>query len=317
MSADGEKFDKQWKALRSFLTKKGTGSVPGKSSMRFNPFNVVRSTVTGIVDASVPNSGEVLLFEAVDYECEGVVAQGVLRRREGRVNVSDLAVAKQDGVDNTGSFHWPTEEALAYYLLKYQSNLFLPDKGSTASERMVLEIGAGSGVAGFLLNSAIHRYTENSKNTTTVILSDGNAGVCQTLDRAIHALPSKEQQTTLKSHQILWHDPSTYNTLNPSFVFGSDCFFFDQYHNQLADMLCCFKQRNSELVVVMMAPRRGNTLETFVEIIRSRQIYSDIVVEEKYDEHMWRVHEEQMAQVPEQTTQYSPDKNYPLVVIMR
>jgi len=303
-----KKFNKQWDALRSFMTKKAVPRLPGVSSMRYNPFGTVHQKVTGIVDATEIAS-EPLLFEVVDYECEGVVATGVIRRREGAVNKSDLAIAKMDAVDNTGSFHWPTEEALAYYLLKYRHTMGWPEAPH------LLEIGAGSGVTGFLLNAA-----QSPSKGQRLTLSDGNAGVCQTLRRAVMALPDIERRTLIDVAQVLWHEPASYANLSPDYVIGSDCFFFDAYHEQLADMLCAFKGRKPGLVAVMMAPARGTTLERFVKIIRERLVFRCVEVVERYDEAMWLIHMREIKEAssaPNQVQKYSSDKNYPLLVIMK
>ena len=237
----------KWSALRRFVQQRTK-----RSAMRLNPFQIFRTEAKALVDGE-EGSGEVYRDE-VFVHIEFGVAVRILRRCEHNVTQKDLSEAHLHKIDNTGHFHWPAEELLADFAMKTMN-----------PADTVLELGAGTGLAGFCLSS--HRKQ-------SVILSDGNASVVELLKKnAAHSGNGNSVRL------LRWDVPGTYLDLvdRVDVVIGADCLFFEDYHSALVQLVKNFFAAGRCRAFYIIAPSRGRSLEKWVQGLRS-SVLCDIQV---------------------------------------
>ncbi|KAG5328650.1 CMKMT methyltransferase, partial [Acromyrmex charruanus] len=214
------------------------------------------------------------------------------------------------GFNNTGNVCvWPSEECLAYYLLRNHG---------LCRNRNVLELGGGmSCLAGVLAA----KYC----NPSTVTLTDGNVtsvdnvrcivarndmthlvecGVVQWA-QAARAL----RQTMINGNRVKTRTTDE-NTRLPSglydVILSADCLFFDDARLDLVDTI--YGWLTDDGVALMMAPRRGTTFQKFAEASIKRGFIARQT--ERYDDMVWSRHLELLENSPE----YCPDLHYPVLL---
>ena len=90
---------------------------------------------------------------------------------------------------------------------------------------------------------------------------------------------------------------------------AADCLFFKDFHDALINLLCsCTK---SDGKILMMQPRRGDSLRTFTE---SASQYFKIDVEENFSDEMLSLHREYLSSFPDL---YDPDIHQQILLTLR
>ncbi|KAH0946618.1 hypothetical protein HN011_000500 [Eciton burchellii] len=216
------------------------------------------------------------------------------------------------GFNNTGNVCvWPSEECLAYYLLRNRG---------LCRNRSVLELGGGmSCLAGVL----VAKYC----NPSAVTLTDGNVtsvdnvrcivdrndmthlvecGVVQWA-RAARAL---RQAAANGNHVKTWTAEGDEDALLPSglydVILSADCLFFDDARLDLVETI--YGWLADDGVALVMAPRRGTTFQIFAEASIKRGFIARQT--ERYDDTVWSRHLELLENNPE----YCPNLHYPVLL---
>ncbi|KAL3994069.1 putative methyltransferase family protein [Acanthocheilonema viteae] len=162
------------------------------------------------------------------------------------------------GFNNSGNIRvWPSEECLAYYLLKHEK---------LVRSKTVLELGSGmvglSGLTSVALGSA------------EVVLTDGNEKSVQNIRRIVEI-------NKLSNHVTCSVLPWNITIPNKKFdvVLCADCLFFTEEHRTLLN--CIYRHLKPNGIAYIMAPDRGGTVRTFLDLVyeeRKRwQSYQEIV----------------------------------------
>lgn len=189
------------------------------------------------------------------------------------------------GFNNTGNVCvWPSEESLAYYIL---GNLGFFE-GKT-----VLELGSGmSALAGLMLA----KYA----GAKSVLLTDGNAVAVENIQKSL----SKNLFLTEVSCSILqW---GKHNDFSPfDIILSADCLFFDDARNDLIETI--YKLLSHNGVALVMAPRRGNTLDNFSTSAQTKGFNCERMI--FYDKAIWKRHLECLQHV-----EYDEDIHYPILL---
>ncbi|KYQ51676.1 Calmodulin-lysine N-methyltransferase [Trachymyrmex zeteki] len=188
------------------------------------------------------------------------------------------------GFNNTGNVCvWPSEECLAYYLLRNHG---------LCRNRNVLELGGGmSCLAGVLAA----KYC----NPSTVTLTDGNV---TSVDN-VRCIVARNDMTHLTR-------TTDENTRLPSglydVILSADCLFFDDARLDLVETI--YGWLTDDGVALVMAPRRGTTFQKFAEASIKRGFIARQT--ERYDDMVWSRHLELLENSPE----YCPDLHYPVLL---
>ncbi|XP_052897734.1 calmodulin-lysine N-methyltransferase [Anopheles moucheti] len=197
------------------------------------------------------------------------------------------------GFNNTGNICvWPSEEALAYYIL---SRLAQFDGTS------VLELGGGmTCLAGLVLA----KYGQPA----FVHVTDGNE---LSVENVRKSLVLNKFNCTIKSSVLKWEQAN--NELDPDtaeryhFILSADCLFFDESRSQLIDTI--WQALAAEGVALITAPRRGQTLSLFLAECVARGFHYELL--QCYNEAIWARHLEL-----KQMDGYDENVHYPLLVKM-
>ncbi|XP_049280627.1 calmodulin-lysine N-methyltransferase [Anopheles funestus] len=197
------------------------------------------------------------------------------------------------GFNNTGNICvWPSEEALAYYILSRLSQF----DGTS-----VLELGGGmTCLAGLVLA----KYGQPA----FVHVTDGNE---LSVENVRKTLVLNKFNCTIKSSVLKWEQANK----NPDhdtgeryhFILSADCLFFDESRSQLIDTI--WQSLADEGVALITAPRRGQTLDLFLNECVARGFHYELL--QCYNEAIWARHLEL-----KQTDGYDENVHYPLLVKM-
>ncbi|XP_035774190.1 calmodulin-lysine N-methyltransferase-like [Anopheles albimanus] len=196
------------------------------------------------------------------------------------------------GFNNTGNICvWPSEEALAYYILSH-----LPLFDGTK----VLELGGGmTCLAGLVLA----KYGQPA----FVHVTDGNE---LSVENVRKSLVLNKFSCTIKSSVLKW-DGRTVRELTGGeryqFILSADCLFFDESRSQLIDTMWLLLAE--EGVALITAPRRGNTLSLFLNECVARGFHYELL--QCYNEAIWARHLELKLM-----DGYDENTHYPLLVKM-
>lgn len=154
---------------------------------------------------------------------------------------------------------WPAEEALAYYLCA---------RPELVRGMRVLEIGAGSGLAGLCAGAA---------GACAVMVTDGN---CDTVEVARKTGALNPHAAKNIEFAVLEWGPiaQKYNV-----ILAADCLYFEHAHPQLIELL---QHGLTEFgCAYFVCPARGLSLARFVaRVEESRDFAVDVVSE--WDEHV-------------------------------
>lgn len=129
---------------------------------------------------------------------------------------------------------------------------------------------------------------------------------------------------SITTRHLLWQNEAQYSDIAGivDVVLGADCLFFENFHKDLIALLYTVLSRCAYSRVIMFAPRRGGSLERFLEQLESQnqtRISQGLdkmtwTLEERYDEKIWRKHEE-LRQT--RLESYHPDIHFPLKLELR
>lgn len=197
------------------------------------------------------------------------------------------------GFNNTGNICvWPSEEALAYYILSRLSQF----EGTS-----VLELGGGmTCLAGLVLA----KYGQPA----FVHVTDGNE---LSVENVRHSLVLNKFNCTIKSSVLKWEQTARTDREPPNeryhFILSADCLFFDESRSQLIDTI--WQLLADEGVALITAPRRGQTLGLFLDECVARGFHYELL--QCYNEAIWARHLEL-----KQTDGYDENVHYPLLVKM-
>ncbi|XP_076629384.1 calmodulin-lysine N-methyltransferase [Colletes latitarsis] len=226
------------------------------------------------------------------------------------------------GFNNTGNVCvWPSEECLAYYLLKNRE---------ICRNRRVLELGGGmSCLAGVIAA----KYCDPSGVTVTdgnvtsvdnvrcIVARNGMADFVQcrvvqwakaatALRRATQARAFGNPHPNglrVKSWTGSGNDVAN-NVLESLYdvILCADCLFFDEARSDLVETIYgCLANDGLALV---MAPRRGSTFQKFAEAAVKRGFTARQI--DRYDGKIWSRHLELL----ERSQEYCPDLHYPILL---
>jgi len=233
--------------------------------------------------------------------------QTLVAPKENVISVSELLHT----TDNTGNVCiWPSEEVLAHYCAQH-SSLF--------ESKVVCELAAGaSGVAGLLLASL--------GLPKKIYITDGNEQAAQNIQQNII---SNTLAIDVESRQLVWGSTAMYEDLLVDIVIAADCLFLEQFHDDLLATLSHILK--PEGMALIMAPRRGRSLEAFAAKARLRGGY-DVAIDDVYDERIRAQHEQFQGEQKEGKEEkekeekgakgggkggYNPDLHYPLLVSLK
>ncbi|EAT39717.1 AAEL008496-PA [Aedes aegypti] len=199
------------------------------------------------------------------------------------------------GFNNTGNICvWPSEEALAYYILS-RLNIF--------ENTNVLELGGGmTCLAGLVLA----KYG----NPSFVHVTDGND---LSVENVRKSLNMNKFNCTIKTSVLKWESVSLDqcgkypDSGRYQFILSADCLFFDESRSHLIDAIWLFMA--DEGVALITAPRRGNTLSQFLNECVARGFYYELL--HCYNELIWNKH---LALI--KTDGYDENIHYPLLIKM-
>ena len=223
------------------------------------------------------------------------------RVEASRVTLAEFSVAQSSGVDNTGNVClWPAEEVLAWYCCRGAAS----DAARWAGKR-VLELGAGVGVAAFLLARA-------QPGIDSLLVTDGNPLVAETLAHNVAALGDER----VAARELRWDRSASFDDVGPrSFdvILGADCLFFRDYHIDLLHTLDALLADDG--LVLFIAPERPPTLDLFLAHADASAKWNVTVTRDAYDATIWAKHERLVA--AGDTGAYDPAIHYPLRIEMQ
>ncbi|XP_076175151.1 calmodulin-lysine N-methyltransferase [Ptiloglossa arizonensis] len=225
------------------------------------------------------------------------------------------------GFNNTGNVCvWPSEECLAYYLLKNRE---------ICRNRRVLELGGGmSCLAGVIAA----KYCDPSGVTVTdgnvtsvdnvrcIVARNGMADFveCSVVQwakaaRAIRtparARPYAHPHTNgllVKSWTGNANDGSNVLVNLYDVILCADCLFFDEARSDLVETIYGWLANDG--LALVMAPRRGTTFEKFAEAAIKRGFIARQI--DRYESKIWSRHLELL----ERSQEYCPDLHYPILL---
>ncbi|KAL6437743.1 hypothetical protein ACFW04_004248 [Cataglyphis niger] len=303
-SKKSTRAQRRWRILARALT----GSPEPIGSESDEEVSVRRFTSFGLLECAplvnAPADGESSWCE-YSARLDGRSYNVQIRRISKCFTASELI-----GFNNTGNVCvWPSEECLAYYLLRNRG---------LCRNRSVLELGGGmSCLAGVL----VAKYC----NPSAVTLTDGNVtsvdnvrcivarndmthlvecGVVQWARAAKALRQAAVNGNRVKTRTIVDDEqlPSGFYDV----ILSADCLFFDDARLDLVETI--YGWLADDGVALVMAPRRGTTFQKFAEASIKRGFIARQT--ELYDDTVWSRHLELLENNPE----YCPDLHYPVLL---
>ncbi|KAJ7944158.1 calmodulin-lysine N-methyltransferase [Quillaja saponaria] len=173
-------------------------------------FNLIPSHVVDQHESKDSNhSGDACICYTLPID--GAPKLILTQRMDNYAFLGDFKICNRYDIDNTGLVcNWPSEDVLACFCLSHK-DIF--------RSKRVLELGAGYGLAGFVIAAA----TEASE----VVISDGNPQVVDYIQHNIKANYGSFGETIVKSLMLHWNQEETVNISNTfDIIVASDCTFF-------------------------------------------------------------------------------------------
>ncbi|XP_033327120.2 calmodulin-lysine N-methyltransferase [Megalopta genalis] len=251
---------------------------------------------------------------------------GILENRKFTVQIrwlknNSFTANELIGFNNTGNVCvWPSEECLAYYLLKNRD---------ICRNKRVLELGGGmSCLAGVIAA----KYCDPSG----VALTDGNATSVENVRRIV---ARNEMADLVECCVVRWSKAArAIRTARSakSFPYGNhiglrikswtagdddspiapeksydvilcaDCLFFDEVRSDLVETIYGWLANDG--MALVMAPRRGQTFERFADAATKRGFTARRI--DRYDHRIWSRHLELL----DHSQEYCPDLHYPILL---
>lgn len=167
--------------------------------------------------------------------------------------------------------------------------------------KSVLELGGGSTcLAGICV-------ALNSKNSK-VLLTDGNTKCVESLKQVIDMNTKQTSNINVSASVIRWDNSSHYLKHKEAFdyILCADCLFFDEHRSNLVDAIYTMLKPNG--MALVFAPRRGNTLNSFVEL--SMEKFSEVSESDFYCPLVSLKHEH----AKKSNEHYDPDIHFPIMI---
>ncbi|KAK9508247.1 hypothetical protein O3M35_007947 [Rhynocoris fuscipes] len=209
---------------------------------------------------------------------------------EAKVKHLNLTLTPENlmGFNNTGNVCvWPSEEVLAYYAL---ANL------SYFDGKKVLELGAGmSALAGV--------YIAKYSACSLITLTDGNQSSVDNIKDIVEEnnLDDKKVNCSL----LRWGEVTD---VSYDIILAADCLFFDTTRKDLVHTMWHSMNKGGSGLVT--APRRGTTLDKFVE--EASNCGFKYCVSDCYNQDIWKRHTELMRDCP----YYDCDIHFPVFILL-
>ncbi|EDW12955.1 calmodulin-lysine N-methyltransferase [Drosophila mojavensis] len=209
-----------------------------------------------------------------------------IHHMERQLTASDLM-----GFNNTGNICvWPSEEAL--------TALVLSDLGAYRG-KWILELGGGfTSLAGLMLAKYAKPYA--------VHLTDGNEVSVENVRKTVCL---NELSCYTKCSVLKWQEATARAAAEQAkfeFILCADCLFFDEARSALVDTIWYYLAPQG--VALIMAPRRGRTLNVFRDECVARGFRVDLAT--RYNETIWQRH----LQLKADSALYDEDLHYPLLL---
>lgn len=294
---------KRWKMLAKAIKKNGNSNVPAMSTnttksdidvdilhasvRRFTSFDLVQqeNITADVRDQLVGSCRDWFSYKlSVEHNDYFVNIHHVNRP----ITALDLM-----GFNNTGNICvWPSEEALAYYALS-DINSF--------SNKLILELGGGMTCLAGLL---VAKYG----NPHGVHLTDGNAMSVENVKKTCRL--NEITNCYVKCSVLKWEQHRTQQHQEMEmerfdFILSADCLFFDEARDALIETIWFYMSVTG--VALVMAPRRGATLDEFVCGATSRGFVCKII--QRYNETIYQRHLQLKG-----TSSYDEDIHYPILI---
>lgn len=209
-----------------------------------------------------------------------------IHHMERQLTANDLM-----GFNNTGNICvWPSEEAL--------TALVLSDLAAYRG-KWILELGGGfTSLAGLMLAKYAKPYA--------VHLTDGNEVSVENVRKTVCL---NELSCYTKCSVLKWQEASARAQAEQSkfeFILCADCLFFDEARSALVDTIWYYLAPQG--VALIMAPRRGRTLNVFRDECVARGFRVELAT--RYNETIWQRH----LQLKTDSALYDEDLHYPLLL---
>ncbi|XP_064540531.1 calmodulin-lysine N-methyltransferase [Drosophila montana] len=209
-----------------------------------------------------------------------------IHHMDRQLTASDLM-----GFNNTGNICvWPSEEAL--------TALVLSDLAAYRG-KWILELGGGfTSLAGLMLAKYAKPYA--------VHLTDGNEVSVENVRKTVCL---NELSCYTKCSVLKWQEAAVRAAAEQSkfeFILCADCLFFDEARSALVDTIWYYLAPQG--VALIMAPRRGRTLNVFRDECVARGFRVDLAT--RYNETIWQRH----LQLKADSALYDEDLHYPLLL---
>ncbi|ALC38759.1 CG10947 [Drosophila busckii] len=209
-----------------------------------------------------------------------------IHHMERQLTANDLM-----GFNNTGNICvWPSEEALTALVL---SDL------SSYRGKWILELGGGfTCLAGLMLAKYAKPYA--------VHLTDGNEISVENVRKTVclNELSCYTKCSVLKWQEAAARQPTEQAKFE--FILCADCLFFDEARSALVDTIWYYLAPKG--VALIMAPRRGRTLNVFRDECVARGFCVELAT--RYNETIWQRH----LQLKADSALYDEDLHYPLLL---
>lgn len=209
-----------------------------------------------------------------------------IHHMERQLTANDLM-----GFNNTGNICvWPSEEAL--------TALVLSDLAAYRG-KWILELGGGfTSLAGLMLAKYAKPYA--------VHLTDGNEVSVENVKKTVCL---NELSCYTKCSVLKWQEAAARAQAEQGkfeFILCADCLFFDEARSALVDTIWYYLAPQG--IALIMAPRRGRTLNVFRDECMARGFRVDLAT--RYNETIWQRH----LQLKADSALYDEDLHYPLLL---
>ncbi|EDW77374.1 uncharacterized protein Dwil_GK18123 [Drosophila willistoni] len=289
---------KRWRILAKVLRKDSEETVSSNSSdaefteeqtasvRRFKSFDLLRQdSFEDHVSLNCLGKSEnwykyrMMLLEDKEYSVN-------IHHMERQLTASDLM-----GFNNTGNICvWPSEEALTALVLSDVHEY---------SGKWILELGGGfTSLAGLMLAKYAKPYA--------VHLTDGNEISVENVRKTVCL---NELSCYTKCSVLKWQNISERSLDEQGkfdYILCADCLFFDEARSALVDTIWYYLAPQG--IALIMAPRRGRTLNVFQEECLARGFRVDIST--RYNETIWKRH----LQLKADSALYDEDLHYPVLL---
>lgn len=202
-----------------------------------------------------------------------------------------ITAADLMGFNNTGNVCvWPSEEALAYHAIA--------DLGSF-TDKMVLELGGGmTCLAGLLVAKYGRPYG--------IHLTDGNGMSVENVRKTCRL--NDIHNCYVKCSVLKWEQSHEVRQEHERFdyILSADCLFFDEARPALVETMWAYLSDTG--MALVMAPRRGTTLDAFVDVAKAKGFCCEVI--ERYNEAIWQRH----LQLKASSGTYDEDIHYPILI---